>query len=149
LYNRAIEAAAPALGMTVTLAPVHDHAGIEEAIALQAREPGGGLIDLPESFSVTHRDVIIAAADLHGLPLMGGTDLFPRAGGLMSYWFDTVDVHAQAASYIDRILKGASPADLPVQQPTKYSLIINLKTAKTLGLTVPLSLLGRADQVIE
>jgi putative ABC transport system substrate-binding protein len=85
LYNRAIEAAAPALGMTVTLAPVHDDAGIEEAIALQAREPGGGLIDLPESFSVTHRDVIIAAAALHGLPLMGGTDLFPRAGGLISY----------------------------------------------------------------
>jgi putative tryptophan/tyrosine transport system substrate-binding protein len=149
LYNRAIEAAAPALGMTVTLAPVHDDAEIEEAIALQAREPGGGLIDLPESFSVTHRDVIIAAAALHGLPLMGGTDLFPRAGGLMSYWFDTVDVYAQAASYVVRILKGANPADLPVQNPTKFSLIINLKTAKALGFTVPPSMLDLADEVIE
>jgi putative ABC transport system substrate-binding protein len=135
--------------MTVTFAPAHDDAGIEEAIALQAREPGGGLIDLPESFSVTHRDVIIAAAARQGLPLMGGTDLFPRAGGLMSYWFDTIDVYAQAASYIDRILKGASPADLPVQNPTKFSLIINLKTAKALGLTVPPAMLDLADEVIE
>ena len=149
LYNRAIEAAAPSLGVTVTIAPVHDDSGIEEAIAIQAREPGGGIIDLPESFSVTHRDVIIAAATRHGLPLMGGTELFPRAGGLMSYWFDTVAVYAQAASYIDRILRGASPADLPVQNPTKFSLIINLKTAKVLGLTVPPSMLDLADEVIE
>ena len=134
LFNRAIEAAAPSFGVTVTLAPVHDDAAIEEAIAAQAREPGGGLISLPDSFNVTHRDAIIAAAARHGLPLIG-TPQFPRAGGLMSYWFDPVDVYAQAASYIDRILKGASPADLPVQQPTKYSLIINLKTAKALGLT--------------
>jgi len=149
LYNRAIEAAAPSLGMTVTLAPVHDDAAIEEAITAKAREPGGGLIDLPESFSITRRDVIIAAALRHGLPLMGATDVFPKAGGLMSYWFDTVDVYAQAASYIDRVLKGASPADVPVQNPTKYSLIINLKTAKALGLTVPPSMLDLADEVIE
>jgi ABC-type uncharacterized transport system substrate-binding protein len=148
LYNRAIEAAASTFGMTVTQAPVHDDAAIEEAVAAQAREPGGGLIVLPESFSVTHRDVIIAAAARHSLPMFC-PDQFPRAGGLMSYWFDTVEVHAQAASYIDRILKGASPADLPVQQPTKFSLIINLKTAKALGLTVPPSLLARADEVIE
>jgi putative ABC transport system substrate-binding protein len=141
LYNHAIEAAAPSLGMAVTLAPVHDDSGIEDAIAAQAHQPGGGLIDLPESFSVTHRDVIIAAAARHGLPLMGGTELFPRAGGLMSYWFDTVDVYAQAASYIDRILRGVSPADLPVQDPTKYSLIINL--------TVPPNMLDVADEVIE
>ena len=80
---------------------------------------------------------------------MGGTELFPRVGGLMSYWFDTVAVYAQAASYIDRILRGASPADLPVQNPTKFSLIINLKTAKVLGLTVPPSMLDLADEVIE
>ena len=80
---------------------------------------------------------------------MGATEVFPRAGGLMSYRFDTVDVHAQAASYIDRILKGASPADLPVQRPTKFPLVINLRTAKTLGLTVPPSMLDLADEVIE
>jgi putative ABC transport system substrate-binding protein len=80
---------------------------------------------------------------------MGATEVFPRAGGLMSYWLDTVDVHAQAASYIDRILKGASPADLPVQRPTKFSLVINLRTAKTLGLTVPPSMLDLAHEVIE
>jgi putative ABC transport system substrate-binding protein len=119
LYNRAIEAAAPSFGVMVTLAPVRDDAGIEEAIAIQARGPGGGLIDLPESFSFTHRDAIIAPAARHSLPLIGSD---PRADALMSYWFDPVEVHAQAASYIDRILKGASPADLPVQQPTKYSL---------------------------
>ena len=144
LFNRAILAAAPSLGMTVTLARVHDDSAIEETIAAQAREPGGGLIMLPESFTFTHRDVIIAAAARHSLPLVGGT-----AGCLISYWFDIVGVHGQAASYIDRILKGASPADLPVQQPTKYSLIINLKTAKALGLTVPPSMLDLADEVIE
>jgi putative ABC transport system substrate-binding protein len=92
--------------------------------------------------------VIIAAAARHRLPLIGTRD-FTEAGGLISYIFDPVDLHAQAASYIDRILKGASPADLPVQQPTKYSLTINLKTAKALGLTVPPSMLDLADEVIE
>ena len=147
-FNRTIEAAAPSFGITVTLAPVHDDAEIEEVIAILAREPGSGLIDLPEAFSVAHRDVITAAAIRHGLPLIGLAEL-ARAGGLMAYAFNTVDVHTQAASYIDRILKGASPADLPVQQPTKYSLTINLKTAKALGLTLPPSILVRADEVIE
>ena len=146
--DREIEAAR-SFGVTATLAPVQDDAVIEEAIAAQARQPGGGLITLPEPFSVTHRDVIIAAVTRHGLPLMGATDVFPKAGGLMSYWFDTVDQHATAAPYVDRILKGASPADLPVQQPTKFTLVINLKTAKTLGLTVPPSMLDLADEVIE
>jgi putative tryptophan/tyrosine transport system substrate-binding protein len=148
LSSRAIEAASPSLGMTMTLAPVHDDAAIEQAIATQAREPGGGLICLPDSFNNAHRDQIIAAAARHHLPLIG-TREFPRSGGLMSYWFDAVDLYAQAASYIDRILRGANPADLPVQQPTKYSLIINLKTAKALGLTVPPNLLLLADEVIE
>ena len=130
--------------MTVTLAQVRSDSAIEEAIATQARHPGSGLIMLPESFTFTHRDVIIAAAARHSLPLVGGT-----TGCSISYWFDIVGVHGQAASYIDRILKGASPADLPVQQPTKYSLIINLKTAKALGLTVPPSMLDLADEVIE
>jgi putative ABC transport system substrate-binding protein len=148
LFNRAIDSAA-SFGVTVTLAPVRDDAAIEAAITAQAREPGGGLISLPDNFNATHRDVIIAAAARHRLPLMGAGDAFPRAGGLISYWFDPVNLHAQAAPYIDRILKGASPADLPVQQPTKFSLVINLKTAKALGLTVPPSVLDLADEVIE
>jgi putative ABC transport system substrate-binding protein len=142
-----IEVAA-SFGVTVTLAPVHDDAAIEEAIAGQTREPGGGLMCLPDSFTLSHRAGIIAAAARHGLPLISWTE-FARAGGLMSYWYDAVELHAQAASYIDRILKGASPADLPVQQPTKYSLIINLKTAKALGLTIPPRILDIADELIE
>jgi len=141
-------AAARSFGVTATPAPVRDDAAIEEVVAAQARQPGGGLITLPDSFNVTHRDVIIAAAARHRLPDIG-IDIFPRAGGLMSYWFDGVDLYAQATSYIDRILRGASPADMPVQQPTKYLLIINLKTAKALGLTVPPNVLDIADEVIE
>ena len=145
----AIEAAAPSLGITVTLAPVRDDSGIEEVIAAQARQPGGGLIDYPDGgFTTTHRDVIIAAASRNRLPMIGWHGV-SRAGGLMSYWFDPADSFAGAASYIDRILKGANPADLPVQQPTKFSLVINLKTANALGLTVPQSILHRADEVIE
>lgn len=149
LLNRGIEAAAPSLGMTATFAPVHDDSGIEDAIAAPAREPGGSLIALPDSFTTSHRDAIIAAASRHRLPLIGATDVFSKAGALLSYGFDVVDQYVQAASYMDRILKGASPADLPVQQPTKYSLVINLRTAKALGLTVPPSVLGLADEVIE
>jgi putative ABC transport system substrate-binding protein len=148
LLNREIEAAAPVVGVEVKLAPVRDDATIEEAMAAHAREPGGGVICLPDSFVFTHRIVVAVAAVRHGLPVIGLADL-PRAGGLMSYFYDPVDAHAQAASYVDRILKGASPADLPVQQPIKYSLIINLKTAKALGLTIPERMLDIADEVIE
>jgi putative ABC transport system substrate-binding protein len=148
VFNRSIEAAASSIGITVTLAPVHDDAEIEERIATYGREPGGGLISLPDSFNVAHRDAIITAAASHRLPLIG-LDLFAKAGGLMSYAVDTIDLHARAASYIDRILKGASPSDLPVQYPTKYSLIINLKTAKALDLTIPPNVVELADEVIE
>jgi putative ABC transport system substrate-binding protein len=147
-FTREIEAAGPSLGVTVTPAPVRDDAAIEEAIASQAHQAGGGLIALPDSFNGAHREAIIAAAASHRLPLIGAS-VFPRSGGLMSYWIDEPDLYSQAASYIDRILKGASPADLPVQYPTKYSLIINLKTAKALGLTVPPSVLDLADEVTE
>ena len=148
-FNSAIEGTAPSFGMTVTLAPVHDDSGIEETIAAQARKPGGSLICVPDPFNATHRNVIIAAATRHGLPLIGAGDLFPRAGALMTYWYDPVEAHAQAASYIDRILRGTKPADLPVQYPTKYSLVVNLKTAKALSLTVPPSMLDLADDVVE
>jgi ABC-type uncharacterized transport system substrate-binding protein len=147
-FNRGIEPAATSLGMTVTPAPVHNDAAIDEAIAAQAHEPGGGLIVLPDSFNEAHRDVIIAAATRHRLPLIGASP-FPRSGGLMSYWLDPVDLYSEVASYIDRILRGASPGDLPVQNPTKYALIINLKTAKAIGVTIPERVLEIADEVIE
>jgi putative ABC transport system substrate-binding protein len=147
-FNSAIEDAAPSFRVTIALAPVHDDDAIERAFAAEGHESGGGVICLPDSFAFSHRVAITAAAARHALPLIGLPDLV-RAGGLMSYWYDTVELHARAASYVDRILKGASPADLPVQQPTKYSLIINLKTAKALGLTVRPSMLDLADEVIE
>jgi len=147
-FNRGMEPAGTSLGMTVTPAPVHDDAVIEAAIATLARESGGGLIILPDSFTEAHRDEIITAATRHRLPLIGASP-FPKSGGLMSYWIDPVDPYAQAASYIDRILRGAKPADLPVQDPAKYSLIINLKTARALGLTIPPGVLDMADEVIE
>jgi len=143
--DREIEAAR-SLGVTVTLATVHDEAAIEAAIAALARAPGGGLVIVPDSFNVTHREVILAAAARHRVPLISWE--VPRAGGLMSYWFDSVELHAQAASYIDRILRGGSPAELPVQHPMKYALVINLKTAQALGLTIPPTLLFQADEVI-
>jgi putative ABC transport system substrate-binding protein len=148
-FTTPIEPAGASVGVTVTLAPVDADATIEAAAATEALQPGGGLIALPDSFNAVRRDVIIAAATRHGLPLLGFGDLFPRNGALLSYWYDPVDLYAQAASYIDRILKGARPADLPVQYPTKYLLVINLKTAKALGLTMPQSILARADEVIE
>jgi putative ABC transport system substrate-binding protein len=134
--------------VTVTLAPVHDDAGIEKAITTHAREPNGSLIAYPQPLVATYGGAIIDAAARHHLPLMSGAAI-TRAGGLLSYRNDGLAVYPQAAHYIDRILKGASPADLPVQQPTKYSLIINLKTAKALGLAVPLGMLALADEVIE
>ena len=149
LYNSAIEAAAPTFGIKVTLAPVHDDAEIRAAIAAHTREPGGGLVILPDSFTTVHRETIVTAAAQYNLPGIGIGDIFPKAGGLMSYWFDVIDVHAQAASYIDRILKGDKPADLPVQNPTKFTFILNLKTAKALGLTISPGVLATVDEVIE
>jgi putative ABC transport system substrate-binding protein len=147
-FYRAIEAAAPSFGVTITIAPVRDDTVIEEVAHAQGGKPGGGLICLPDSFTNSHRVAISAVAAHHRLPVIGLPDLV-RAGGLMSYWYDGVELHAQAASYIDQILKGSSPADLPVQYATKYSLIINLKTAKGLDLTVPPNMLDLADEVIE
>jgi putative ABC transport system substrate-binding protein len=147
-FNSVIAAAGASLGVKVTFAPVRDDIAIENSIADQASGPGGALIGLPDPFIVTHRQVIIADAARYRLPLIS-VDFFPRSGGLMSYWFDPIALYSEAAPYVDRVLRGTMPADLPVQHPTKFSLVINLKTARALGLTVPQSILARADEVIE
>jgi putative ABC transport system substrate-binding protein len=114
-----------------------------------ASEPGGSLFVVPDLFVTLHRDLIIALAARHHLPAVYPYRYFPAGGGLMSYGVDTADLFRRAASYGDRILKGGKPADLPVQAPTKFELVINLNTAKALGLDVPLTLLAHADEVIE
>ena len=146
---RAIEAAAPSVGVRVTATEVHDAVEIEQPIEAFAREPNGGLIVVPSPITTLHRELIIALAARHRLPAVYGFRVFCAAGGLLSYGTDVLDSYRQAAVYVDRILKGAKPNDLPVQQPTKFELVINLKTAKALGLSIPESFLLRADEVIE
>jgi putative ABC transport system substrate-binding protein len=148
LYNAGIAPAAASLGIDATFAEVHDLAAVETAMVAEARLPGGGLITAPGGFTQSRAPAIAAMALRYRLPLIGAFGV-PEAGGLMSYFFDTPDLYRQAAEYIDRILKGAKPADLPVQQPIKFEFVINMKTAKALGLTVPPLLLARADNVIE
>jgi putative tryptophan/tyrosine transport system substrate-binding protein len=128
---------------------VRDAGEIERTIGAFASERNGGLIVTGSQSAVTHRDLIISLATRYRLPNVYGYRYYAAAGGLASYGPDPIDAHKRAADYVDRILKGEKPADLPVQAPTKYALVINLKTAKTLGLTVPPSLLARADEVIE
>jgi putative ABC transport system substrate-binding protein len=146
---RAIEAVAPSLGVGLTAAAVHDQGEIERAIVGLAQTPNGGLIVLPNPVTMAHRDAIIALAARHGLPAVYRYRDFVSDGGMLSYGENPTDQYQQAASYVDRILKGEKPADLPIQQPTKLKLIINLKTAKALGLAIPESFLLRADEVIE
>src|SRR5262245_29291467 len=149
-HQRAAEAAASALAIELVLAPIENAAAeTEQAIESFARVPNGGLIVLPDITTILHRDLIIALAARYRLPAVYTDRLFVAAGGLMCYSTDRVDQFRQAASYIDRILRGANPADLPVQAPTKFETVINLKTAKALGLTVPSGLLVAADEVIE
>ena len=148
-YLRALEAAAPLLGVAVNAMPVHGTAEIDRAIGAFAREPNGGLLTLPDIFLVTHRDRILVLAAQHRLPMITTNEVYVRDGGLMSYALKVSDMFQGAASYVDRILRGTKPADLPVQFPTKFALIINLKTARALGLTVPNTLLVSADEVIE
>jgi putative ABC transport system substrate-binding protein len=148
-YLRALEAAAPAVGVKLLPAQLRDAAEIEQAIAAFAREPNGGLVVLPSPLTVLHRDLIVALAAQYRLPAAYSYRYFAASGGLVSYGIDSLDVFRRSASYVDRILKGEKPADLPVQNPTKYELVINLKTAKTLGLDVPPMLLALADEVIE
>jgi putative tryptophan/tyrosine transport system substrate-binding protein len=146
----AIQALAPqSLGVELTPIDVQDPSEIERAITAFAHEPNGGLIVTASAPSVKHRNLIIALALQYRLPNVYGYRLYPVSGGLASYGPDVIDVHRRAASYVDRVLKGEKPADLPVQAPTKYELVINLKTAKALGIAVPQTVLGRADEVIE
>jgi len=126
-----------------------DAGEIERAVAAFARNPNGGLIVTGSGLTILHRDLIVALAARHKLPAVYYDRYYVAAGGLISYGNDIVDQFRRAAAYVDRILKGEKPADLPVQQPTKFELVINLKTAKALGLEVPQTLLARADEVIE
>jgi putative tryptophan/tyrosine transport system substrate-binding protein len=146
----AIQTVAPSLGAELTPVGVRDAGEIERAITAFARGPNGGLILVGPTSSVQrHRDLIVTLAARHRLPAVYSNRIFVTSGGLISYGPDSVDQYRLAARYVDRILKGERPADLPVQAPTKYELVINLKTAKTLGLEVPSTLLARADEVIE
>ena len=144
-----IQGAAPSLRVEVSPLGAHDAGEIESGIAAFARGSNGGLIVLGSAVVLEHRDVIIRLAAQHRLPAVYTTRYFVTDGGLMSYGPDRVDLYRRAAGYVDRILMGEKPADLPVQVPTKYELIINLKTAKALGLEVPATVLARADEVIE
>jgi putative ABC transport system substrate-binding protein len=149
-YLRAAEAAARSLGVTVTAAGVYDAAEIERAVTAFAAEPNGGLIVLPHPITGLNRDLIAALAARHRLPAVWPFRFFIAAnGGLLSYGIDVADLFRRATVYVDRILRGTRPGELPVQLPTKFELVINLKTAKALGLEIPATVLARADEVIE
>jgi putative tryptophan/tyrosine transport system substrate-binding protein len=145
----AIQAAAPSLQIELSPVDVRDATEIERAVTAFADGPNGGLIATASALTAIHRELIIALATRHKLPAVYPFRYYVTSGGLISYGPDTVDQYRLAARYVDRILKGEKPADLPVQAPTKYELVINLKTAKALGLEVPPTLLTRADEVIE
>ena len=146
---RSAEAAAPSLSIELVRSPVANAADIEQSIESVARVPDSGLLLPPESTTILHRDLVIALAARHRLPAVYSARFLVTAGGLMSYGTDQIDLFGHAASYVDRILRGANPTELPVQAPTTYETTLNLKTAKALGLEVPASLLVRADEVIE
>ena len=144
-----IQSVAPSVGVDVSPISVREVAEIERGIAAFARSPNGGMLVTASALAAVHRDLIITLAARYKLPAVYVQRHFVASGGLISYGPDFIDQYRRAADYVDRILKGEKPADLPVQAPTKYDLVINLKTAKTLGLTVPPSVLARADEVIE
>ncbi|MGA7100023.1 MAG: ABC transporter substrate-binding protein [Pseudolabrys sp.] len=149
IYLKPFKAAAASLGLEAVVATVHDTAELDTVIAAQAREPNGGLIVMPDGFLNVHRAEVILLAARNGLPAVYPWRFFAEQGGLLSYGSEQRGLFRIAASYVDRILKGEKPADLPVQAPTEYELVINLKTAKALGLNIPNTLIGRADGVIE
>ena len=144
-----LETAARSLKLEPIILPVHSDAEIETAIIALGREPGGGLVVMPDIFTQAHRAPIILAAARNQVPAVYNLSEFARDGGLLSYGFNGPDIFRRAATYVDRILRGAKPGDLPVQFPTKFELVINLKTAKSLGLTIPETLLATADEVIQ
>jgi len=148
-YLPSIQAAAQSLDVKVSTAPIHAKDEIEGTIAALARDPGGGVVVMPDTFNLTNRDLIIPQATRYGIPVVSNNPIYGGSGALITYGVDFIELLRQAAGYIDRILKGAVPADLPVQNPTKFELVINLKTAKALGLDVPAQLLVRADEVME
>jgi putative ABC transport system substrate-binding protein len=148
LFLRSVEAAAPQFAVKAVAAPVHELEEVEAVITRLASEPTG-LILPPDPFTVEHHKTIGELANRHGLPTVSAFRIFPVDGGLVSYGVYVPDLFRQAAGYVDRILKGEQPANLPVQQPTIFELVINLKTARALGLDVPVTLLARADEVIE
>jgi len=145
----AVQSVAPSFGVEVNPISARDAPELERAITAFARSSNGGMVVTQSGLTFLHRDLIVALAARHKLPAVYYERNFVTAGGLISYGPDFIEQHRQAATYVDRILKGAKPADLPVQAPTKFELVINLKTAKALGLTVPPTLLTRADEVIE
>jgi putative ABC transport system substrate-binding protein len=149
VYMPALETAARSLKVVPNAAPVHSDVEIEAAIMALGREPGGGLVVMPDVFTAAHRTPIILAAARYNVPAVYWQSDYARNGGLLSYGVDQVDIFRRAASYFDRILRGAKPAELPVQLPTKFEMIVNLKTAKALGLAIPPSILLRADEQIE
>jgi ABC-type uncharacterized transport system substrate-binding protein len=148
-FLRSVQDAAQALAVTVVDAPVQSDTSIEAAMTEFGHQPGGGLVSIPDSFTSQHRDLVIALAARNRLPALYANLVSTPSGGLIAYSVDTVDLMQRAAGYVDRILKGAKPGDLPVQQPSKFQLSINLKTAKALGLDLPQTLIARADEVIE
>jgi putative tryptophan/tyrosine transport system substrate-binding protein len=148
-FLQSAKAVAPSLAIDLVPTPVDNAADIERAIKAFAREPNGGMVLPPDTSTVVHRNLIISLAARHRLPAVYTIRVFVAAGGLMSYGPDYVDLYRQSASYVDRILRGTKPADLPVQTPTKFETVVNRKTANALGLTVPPGLLIAADEVIE
>ena len=149
VYLSPFKAAAASFGVEAIVAPVRDKSELESVVAAQAREPNGGLIVMPDSSLLAHRAEITSLAARYRLPAVYPFRFFTELGGLLSYGNDLLDNFRRAATYVDKILKGAKPSELPVQAPVKFELVINLKTAKALGLDVPLDLQQRADGVIE
>jgi putative ABC transport system substrate-binding protein len=149
MFFPAMQAAAPEMAIALSTSTVHTAADVERVIVEIGREQGGGLIVVPDSFMFGQRGRIAALAAKYRLPAMYPLGIFISDGGLIAYGIDRVDMFHRAADYVDRILRGASPVELPVQQPTKFELAINLKTAKALGLSVPSSMLLSADEVVE